>query len=171
MPCAERRVRCVREHTMDLGRFEISLDVKDMARLASPPSSPAQQPELLAHAGQFFDEFVEAFKTFDGSTIAERYVAPYLAMHMSGAAEVFGSSADIGAYFQGIVNGYHARGCRSCRYRELSVVPIGRESAIATVIWDLLAADGAALETWRESYNLYRVDGRYRIYASTDLVG
>lgn len=147
------------------------VNVPGVTRLESPRSTATQQAEFQAFARQFFDEFVEAFLTFSGSTIAERYVAPYLAFHAQGAVDVYGSSAEIGAYFQEVVSAYHARGCRSCRYRNLDVAPLGRGCAIATVTWELLALDGALVDTWRESYNLCLVEGRFMIYSSTDHVG
>lgn len=144
--------------------------VPGVTRLEGPQSPAPQQAELETRARQFFDEFVEAFLTFSGSTIAERYVAPYLAFHTQGAADAFGSSTEISAYFQKVVDGYHAGGCRSCRYRDLDVAPLGRECAVATVTWELLTADSAVLEAWRESYNLCLVRGRFKVYASTDHV-
>lgn len=128
------------------------------------------QPELQCSAQKFFDEFVEAFRSFNGTTIAERYLAPYLAFHTHGSAEVFLSRADTAAYFQRIVTKYYAKGCRSCRYNGLEVVPIGRECAVATVTWELLAQDLSVLEVWRESYNLCLVEDRFLVFASTDHV-
>jgi hypothetical protein len=66
------------------------------------------------------------------------------------------------------VDGYRVKGCRSCRYSELEVFPLGQECAVATVTWELLAEDGSVLEVWRESYNLCLVEGRFLVFASTD---
>ena len=126
------------------------------------------QQDIPASARRFFDEFVEAFQSFNGNTIAERYLVPYLAFHTRGSAEVFLSSGDTAAYFQRIVNGYSAKGCRSCRYNELEVVPLGQECAVATVTWELLTADLSVLEAWRESYNLCLVKDRFLAFTSTD---
>ncbi|OGB25708.1 MAG: hypothetical protein A3I66_04815 [Burkholderiales bacterium RIFCSPLOWO2_02_FULL_57_36] len=126
--------------------------------------------ELEGAASRFFDDFVEAFRSFDGITIAQRYLTPYLAFHTHGAADVFLSHADTADYFQRIVSAYHAKGCRSCRYNDLEIVPIGRECALATVTWELLSEDQAVLETWRESYNLCLVESRFLVFASTDHV-
>lgn len=81
---------------------------------------PAQQL-----ATRFFDGFVDDFASFDGERIAQRYLSPYLAFHGQGAAEVFTSHQQTAAYFQRILEGYHARGARSCRYRDLDVVALG----------------------------------------------
>ncbi len=129
------------------------------------------QPEFETAARTFFDEFVVAFGTFDGSAVATRYLAPCLAFHARGRAEVFESQAEIAAYFQHVLNAYRDGGCRACRYSDLAIMPMGRESVLASVTWDLLAEGGAVLERWRESYNLHLSDGELRVFASTDHVG
>ena len=130
------------------------------------PSRPDAAPDDRVR--EFFDAFVEAFRTFDGGVIASRYLPPYLAFHAPGSAQVFATGTDIAAYFQRILTDYHGRGCRSCRYEDLAVVPLGRDCVLATVTWELLAEDGAVVSAWRESYNLCLVDGGYRVFASTD---
>jgi hypothetical protein len=138
--------------------------------MANRAGMPVNQPELHAFARKFFDEFVEAFRSFDGATIALRYLSPYLAFHTHGSAEVFLSSTDTAAYFQRIVDEYHAKGCRSCRYDALEVFPLGPDCAVATVTWELLAEDLSVLGAWRESYNLCLVEGRFLVFTSTDHV-
>lgn len=128
------------------------------------------QPALYASAGKFFDEFVEAFRSFNGDTIALRYLVPYLAFHTHGLAEAFLSRADTAVYFQRIVDAYYAKGCRSCRYKELEVVPVSEECIVATVTWELLAEDLSIVGAWRESYNLCLVEDRFLVFASTDQV-
>ncbi|MDM0115100.1 hypothetical protein QTI66_23325 [Variovorax sp. J22R133] len=119
-------------------------------------------------AAAFFDAFVEAFRSFDGGVIAQRYLSPYSALHADGSIDCFASGADTARYFQRVVDGYHDQGCRSCRYRDLEVVPIGTQCALATVTWDLCRDDGSVLSTWRESYNLARVSRALRVFASID---
>ncbi|MFT3800936.1 MAG: hypothetical protein QM766_06905 [Burkholderiaceae bacterium] len=124
--------------------------------------------ELETHVRIFFDEFVEAFRSFDGNIIAERYLSPYLAFHTAESIQIFTSRAETATYFQGIVDQYHAEGCRACRYKDMSVMQLGNECAIGTVTWELLAEDRSVISAWRESYNLCRVEGRLMVFASTD---
>lgn len=124
--------------------------------------------ELGILAATFFDDFVAAFRTFNGHTIAERYLAPYLAFSSPTGAQVFDSANAIGDYFQRVVDEYYSRGVRSCRYTDLAIVPLGRECVLATVTWDLLADDSSIVVSWRESYNLTLHNGRLRVFASTD---
>jgi hypothetical protein len=121
-------------------------------------------------AREFFDAFVEAFASFNGNTIAERYLAPYLAFHTHESAQVFMSSAETGSYFQKVVDEYYAKGCRSCRYKDLAILPLGKHCALGTVTWELLSGNLTVIGAWRESYNLCMVEGQFRVFASTDHV-
>ena len=118
----------------------------------------------------FFETFVEAFRSFNGNTIAERYLAPYLAFHTNESAQVFMSRAEIGSYFQSVVDEYYAKGCRSCRYKDLAILPLGKDCALGTVTWELLTEELSVVGAWRESYNLCLVEGRFMVFASTDHV-
>ncbi|WP_296445585.1 hypothetical protein [Rhodoferax sp. UBA5149] len=118
----------------------------------------------------FFDEFVEAFRTFDGTEIARRYLSPYSALHADGSIDCFASNADTAKYFQKIVDGYHHEGCRSCRYNDLEVISVGGQCALGSVTWELCRENGSVLSSWRESYNLARVRDGLRIFASVDHV-
>src|SRR4051812_5393930 len=95
----------------------------------------AQDHSRLAQS--FFDDFVDAFRSFSGDSIAQRYFAPCLAFHGPASIQVFASKADIAGYFQRIVDGYHAKGCRSCRYKDMDVTAVGGQVAVGTVTWEL----------------------------------
>ncbi len=124
---------------------------------------------LDTEAAGFFDSFVVAFLSFDGTRIAALYRVPSVALQADGSLGCLTSQADVARYFQAVVDGYRAQGCRACRYRDLEVTAIGTRSALATVTWDLLDGEGKALKSWRESYNLHRSDaGPWRIFASAD---
>jgi hypothetical protein len=123
---------------------------------------------MTSEVTAFFDEFVQVFPTFDGARIADRYGLPYLAIRADGSTESFATHGAIAEYFQRIVDGYQARGCSACRYRDLEVVPAGRSAALATVTWELLRGDGSLLSSWRESYNLVRSAGLLKAFVSVD---
>ena len=83
---------------------------------------------------------------------------------------MFQSRAQIAAYFQQVLDAYRDGGCRACRYQDLAIVPIGAESLLASVTWELLAEGGAVMKHWRESYNLHVTKDGLRVFASTDHV-
>ena len=119
-------------------------------------------------AQAFIDEFVQAFTSFSGKIIARRYASPYMAMHADGTSTLCSSAQDTALYFQRIIDKYYERGARTCSYKELDVVAIGRCHLLATVTWELQDMTGRVISTWRESYTLALLDGEYKITTSID---
>lgn len=116
----------------------------------------------------FFNEFVAAFAEFDGPLVAQRYAVPCIAVDAQGAVRAFHTAQEVGDYFQAVLTTYHDQGCRSCRFSDLQIVPMGTLSALASVSWELLRADGSVASGWRESYHLLRTGQGWRVVASTD---
>src|SRR6266851_5752045 len=123
--------------------------------------------DLAAEINEFFNDFVRAFCTFDGTRIAERYYAPGIALRANGSIDVMQTRQDIEKIFQAAVDGYHRDGCRGIRFKDLDVVPMGERAVLGTVTWELLREDGSVLRRWRQSYNLVRVEAGWKIFAST----
>ena len=48
-----------------------------------------------------------------------------------------------------------------------AVVAIGARSLLATMDWVFYRGDETLLKRWRQSYNLVRMDGRWKIVLST----
>lgn len=128
------------------------------------------EPEMTGDIQRFFEAFCTAFEEFDGTVISQRYATPYTSLNAEGTLQVFGTQEEIAMYFQGFLNKYHEQGCRTCRFKNLQVVPLGNMSALASVTWELLRNDQSVASTWRESYNLTWARNELRIYASTDHV-
>ena len=123
---------------------------------------------LRVEAVAFLDGFVAAFATFRGEEVARRYAPPFLAVDARGGATAFATEADVAHHFQGVLDDYRARGCRSCRYVALEAVAIGAQAALVSATWELLRADGAAELRWRESYAVRRTERGMRVLASFD---
>jgi mannose-6-phosphate isomerase-like protein (cupin superfamily) len=122
--------------------------------------------DLQATTEDFFNEFDRAFTTFDGTIVAARYSAPYLAVRADGSSACFASDSAIASYFQQVLDSYHRNGCRSCRHRDLRVVEAGKAAVFSTVTWDLLRDDHSVLKSWQESYNLVLAGTKLKACAS-----
>ncbi|MGL4318535.1 MAG: hypothetical protein ACRCTL_18210 [Pseudomonas sp.] len=122
-------------------------------------------------AQDFFEAFTAAFRAFDGPLIAQRYAAPYLALSTEGVLKQFSTQEQIGEYFHGIVAQYYSQGCRACRFNALTVTPLGLNSALTSLTWELLRDDDSVVSAWRESYTLMRTPDGLRIFASIDHAG
>jgi hypothetical protein len=59
-------------------------------------------------ASPVFDDFVDAFPSFRGEQIAQRYLVPYMAIQADGSAQVYPSQEAISRYFQAVLNDYRA---------------------------------------------------------------
>ncbi|MEO1654170.1 MAG: hypothetical protein AAFU64_11525, partial [Bacteroidota bacterium] len=81
---------------------------------------------------QFFDTFVQDFTQFEGDLIAERYVAPYTAIHSEGQASLYPTHQDIGQYFSKILAAYESQEVDHCSYESLTFASLGENTVIAT---------------------------------------
>jgi hypothetical protein len=57
----------------------------------------------VSEFARFFDTFVEDFDSFDGTVIAARYTAPYLAVAADGSSRLFADPSSISRYFHGVL--------------------------------------------------------------------
>lgn len=137
--------------------------------MSRPPSNFEPASTLSdTEARLFFEAFVEAFRTFNGKVIAQRYMAPYVSLGQDGLLQCFTSHEHIETYFDEIVQQYRQEGCRACAFKDMTLVCTGSASALASVTWELVDEQGQMLSTWRESYNLVRTGQGLRIFASID---
>jgi hypothetical protein len=111
----------------------------------------ASMTALRDEVGRFFDDFVTAFCSFSGVSIAALYHVPGVALRGDGSIQSLQSRADIERFFQTAVDAYRQDGCRGIRFKDLDVVPLGGRSALGTVSWELLREDGTVLRQWRQS--------------------
>jgi hypothetical protein len=100
------------------------------------------------------------------SAIAELFAEPCVTAR-AGVARVLPTRKDVEAFFAEVEETYRARGFTHGDVLSLHVEPLGSSSALATVQW---AYRGACEELlWKStfSYNLYRLDGRWKILIQT----
>ena len=91
--------------------------------------------DLAADIHEFFDDFVRAFCTFDGTQIAARYDVPGIALRADGSIQVMQAQSEVERVFEAAVAGYHREGCRGIRFKDLDVVPMGEQAVLGTVTW------------------------------------
>ena len=88
-------------------------------------------------------------------------------MRGDGSIHSFQSREEITRFFQGVADTYRGEGGIGGTMHDLEVVPIGERSALATVTWKNLRADGSVARQWRQSYNLVRFAEGWRILTAT----
>ena len=115
----------------------------------------------------FLNQYNETFATFDCEQIAEFYSVPTITMRGDGSIHCFQSREEIVRFFQGVANTYKGEGTEGATIHDLVAVPIGERSALATLTWKNLRADGSVARQWRQSYNVVRFAEGWRILAAT----
>jgi ketosteroid isomerase-like protein len=123
----------------------------------------AMEQEILA----FFHQYNEAFASLDGDRIAALYHAPAITVRGDGSVHCLRSHEELARFFQGVVDTYHREGSRGSTMHDTEVVAIGQRSALATMTWKMLRADGSLIRQWRQSYNLVRLAEGWRILVAT----
>lgn len=126
--------------------------------------------EEKAAIREFFEDFVEAFSSFDGDRVASKFSVPYLAKGLGNECKVFNSRSHLAEYFQSHLNTYHSQGCRQCCYSNLSVNWLGSECAVASTTWTLVDTSGVSVTSWTESYMLSFADDKALAFATVDHV-
>ena len=122
---------------------------------------------LEVEVSDFLRQYNEAFTAKDGDQIAALYCIPAITMRGYGSIHSFQSREEIARFFQGVADTYRGEGGKSGTMHDLEVVPIGERSALATVTWKNLRADGSVPRQWRQSYNVVRFAEGWRILAAT----
>ena len=115
----------------------------------------------------FFDQYNEAFASIDGNRIAALYHVPTVTVRGDGSIHCLRSREELAQFFQGVVDTYRRDGFRRSTRHDFELVPIGQRSALATMTWKMLRADGSLIRQWRQSYNVVRLAEGWRILVAT----
>ncbi|HEY3847125.1 MAG TPA: hypothetical protein VGL95_08430 [Acetobacteraceae bacterium] len=117
-------------------------------------------------AGALFDRFASAFGTFDAANVAALFAVPSVALRNDGTIVALSSREDVLRYYQAALDGYNRGGCRSCRWMDLEVTPMGMRALLASVTWELLREDASVARRWRQSYCLSMHGNAPRIFST-----
>jgi hypothetical protein len=77
------------------------------------------------------------------------------------------SREEIVRFFQAVADTYKGEGATGAAATDVVAVPLGERSALATVTWANLRADGSVARKWRQSYNVVRFAEGWRVLAAT----
>jgi hypothetical protein len=119
-----------------------------------------------AAAAELFDRFASAFAAFDAAKVAELFAIPSVALRKDGSIAGLSTREDLLGYYKAALDTYKRMGCRTCRWAQLEMRPMGAQASLATVSWELLRADGSIALCWRQSYCLSNHQDGPRIFAS-----
>jgi hypothetical protein len=118
---------------------------------------------LEAEMSEFFGhQYDEAWKV-EGDEIAKLYYAPTVTVRGDGSIHRLQSHEELARFFQGVLDTYKNQGFARATMHDLTVVPIGERSALATMTWKQFRTDGSPIRDWRQSYNMVRLAEGWRI--------
>jgi hypothetical protein len=122
------------------------------------------QAELDAEGRAFIDDYLGFWGT---EKFAGLYHIPSVTVRADGTVHIFQSREEIERFFAGVQRAYDLEGAKRWNIVSLDVKPIGGQSALITPDWQMLRDDGSVVRGWRQSYNVVRVNGQFRVLVST----
>ena len=115
---------------------------------------------------EYFARYAAAFDAFDAEAIAEFYHLPCMLVR-SGGVVAFSAREEVLANMQALVSFYRSRGYRRASFDEVRVVSLGGGLLLATVPWTIHLSAAGAVESFRNTYELIEMHGRWGIIVST----
>ncbi len=115
----------------------------------------------------FLRSYIAAFNACDGAAIAAHYAYPSLSLRGDGVLSLLSTREQAEPFFASMASTYAGQGCVDWRADKVTVGRIGSRSALVTVDWSMLRADGLALRSWTHSYNLLADGERLLIMLAT----
>jgi hypothetical protein len=112
----------------------------------------------------FFERYLDAWNAPE--RLAAFYAEPFIAAR-SGTTQLNETRLHTRRFFDDVLAKYRSRGFASARRLSLEAIPLGANSALATVGWAYEDRNGDTLWTWTFSYNLYVLDGRWQVVLQT----
>ena len=122
---------------------------------------------LEREISEFLERYGDAFNRVAADEIAEMYHLPSLTVRGDGSLQVFTDLGDVRDFMETVAMTYYDEGNRASSFDELSVLPAGGQSAVASLRWTLRRDDGTPIREWRQTYNLIRSKNSWQLLLST----
>ncbi len=116
---------------------------------------------------EFLQRYGDAFNRVAADEIAAMYHLPSLTVRGDGSIHVFAEVEEVREFMGTIAKTYFDEGNRASTFDELSVLPVGGQSAVASLRWTLKRDDGTPIREWRQTYNLIRSKDSWKFLLST----
>jgi ketosteroid isomerase-like protein len=106
----------------------------------------------------FFRRYAELYMAGEAEAIAQLYDAPFVAVR-SGRPVHLGDRAAVVEHLAGIMAGYRSSGAALANVQSIQALAQGDGALLATVHWDVRAADGSPVRDFKTSYQLAMGEG------------
>jgi ketosteroid isomerase-like protein len=115
----------------------------------------------------FFERYGAEFDRRNWSEYTSFFHEPCLSVRGDGSVKYFQTRAEVRQFFEAVADTWRGEGYIRFAFSDLEVTPIGSRSLLATLNWQMLRQDGTAVRTWRQSYQLIRVEPKWQVLIST----
>jgi hypothetical protein len=120
---------------------------------------------------RLFDWYAERYMAGDARAVAEIYGAPFIAVR-NGSASYLPDRDAVLEHLSGVMAAYQRSGAAHADVASLALLEQGDRAVLATVNWQVRAADGALIRDFQTSYQLVGPDPwRIISYVNHDTVG
>src|SRR5512138_1253986 len=118
---------------------------------------------LNQEAGKFFDRYARDFDQGEWQAFASHYSQPAFSVRADGSVAVLVNRSAVAQFFSGVWSTWREEGYSCFSITDMSVIPIGGQSALVTLTWHLLREDGSQIRQWNQSYQLLNVEGAWKV--------
>ena len=121
----------------------------------------------LAEATAFFSNYAKSFDERDWDRFVGLYHVPALSVRADGSVKLMESVSQVDEFFRAVSAAWEREGYSHFTTSDLVAQSLGSRSMLVTFTWHMRRADDSLIKSWRQSYQLVRVDRDWRVIAST----
>lgn len=118
-------------------------------------------------AEQFFAEYGRVFDTWDMEAFSKMFCEPFVSVRPDGTVASMPTNKVAQEFFETVLEVWKKEGYKTFGMRDFDVTPIGTNSALVTLTWELLDSAGDMIRDWRQSYNLLNTSDGWKVITST----
>ena len=122
---------------------------------------------LIEEAQEFFREYGVVFDIGNMEVFSKRFAEPFLSIRPDGTIQSMPTNESAAEFFDTVFLSWKQERYSSFATRDYDVTPIGKEAMLVTFTWEMLDKNKELIRDWRQSYNLVKQYGVWKVYAST----
>lgn len=126
---------------------------------------------MINEAKVFFSKYNATFDSGDMTAFSKLFHEPFVSVRPDGLIAHMPTNKIAEAFFTSALASWQAEGYESMSTKSYDVTSMGDTGMLVTLTWLLLDANREPIREWRQSYNLLKSDGEWKVFASIFHVG
>ena len=90
-----------------------------------------------------------------------------MSVRADGTIQSLATNKDAEDFFPQVIEVWRKEGYHSFTISDFEVVKLGSTSVIVTFTWEMLDINASLIRQWRQSYNLLKNNGQWKVLLST----